>query len=110
VALVRTGVSEDRSVSIIRVAKIVELGTILAVTSNRRPLRRYILCVLRLLVTANAVTISPILVTLTMKALRSLKLSVLTRAARLNIPEDDILHSHCRENIKSYIALTGWAL
>jgi hypothetical protein len=26
------------------------------------------------------------------------------------IPEDDILHSHCRENLKSYIALTGWAL
>jgi hypothetical protein len=25
-------------------------------------------------------------------------------------PEDDILHSHCRENLKSYIALTGWAL
>jgi hypothetical protein len=24
------------------------------------------------------------------------------------IPEDDILHGHCRENIKSYIALTGW--
>jgi hypothetical protein len=26
------------------------------------------------------------------------------------IPEDDILHSHCRENLASYIALTGWAL
>jgi hypothetical protein len=26
------------------------------------------------------------------------------------IPEDGILHSHCRENIKSYIALTGLAL
>jgi hypothetical protein len=26
------------------------------------------------------------------------------------IPEDDILHSHCRENLGSYIALTGWAL
>jgi hypothetical protein len=26
------------------------------------------------------------------------------------IPEDDILHSHSRENIKSYIALTGWDL
>jgi hypothetical protein len=26
------------------------------------------------------------------------------------IPEGDVLHSHCRENIKSYIALTGWAL
>jgi hypothetical protein len=26
------------------------------------------------------------------------------------IPEDDILHSHCRENLKSYIALTVWIL
>jgi hypothetical protein len=25
-------------------------------------------------------------------------------------PEDGILHSHRRENLKSYIALTGWAL
>jgi hypothetical protein len=27
-----------------------------------------------------------------------------------HIPEDDILHSHSRENLKSYIALTGWTL
>jgi hypothetical protein len=27
-----------------------------------------------------------------------------------SIPEDDILHSHRRENLKSYIALTGWTL
>jgi hypothetical protein len=26
------------------------------------------------------------------------------------IPEDDILHSHRRESLKSYIALTGWIL
>jgi hypothetical protein len=26
------------------------------------------------------------------------------------IPEDGILHSYRRENLKSYIALTGWAL
>jgi hypothetical protein len=26
------------------------------------------------------------------------------------IPEDDILHSHIRENLKSYKALTGWTL
>jgi hypothetical protein len=26
------------------------------------------------------------------------------------IPEDGILHSHCRESIIPYIALTGWAL
>jgi hypothetical protein len=26
------------------------------------------------------------------------------------IPEDDILHNHRRENLKSYITLTGWSL
>jgi hypothetical protein len=26
------------------------------------------------------------------------------------IPEDAILHSHRRENLKFYIALTGWIL
>jgi hypothetical protein len=26
------------------------------------------------------------------------------------IPEDTILHSHRRETLKSYIALTGWSL
>jgi hypothetical protein len=40
VALVRTDVSEELSVSIIRVTRIGELGTMLAVTSNRRMLRR----------------------------------------------------------------------
>jgi hypothetical protein len=40
VALVRTDVSEERSASIIRVTRIGELGTTLAVTSNRRTLRR----------------------------------------------------------------------
>jgi hypothetical protein len=36
--------------------------------------------------------------------------SVLTKAARRNHPEDAILHSHRRENLKSYMALTGWSL
>jgi hypothetical protein len=30
---------------------------------------------------------------------------VLTRATRRNIPEDTILHSHSRENLKSYIVI-----
>jgi hypothetical protein len=62
VALVRTDVSEELSPSFIRVTRIGELGTTLAVT------------------TASIVPSSP------------------------------ILHSHCRENLNSYIALTGWTL
>jgi hypothetical protein len=44
------------------------------------------------------------------EAIRSSETSVAKKATRRNIPEDDILHSHRRENLKSYIALTGWAL
>jgi hypothetical protein len=51
---------------------------------------------------------SPILVTLMMVATRSSETSVLTGVTRRNIPEDGILHSHRRENLKSYITLTGW--
>jgi hypothetical protein len=69
VDLVRTDVSEELSASFIRVTGVGELGTTLALTSNRRTLRR-----------------------------------------NTNIPEDTILHSHRREILKSYTALTGWTL
>jgi hypothetical protein len=78
--------------------------------------------VLRLLVTANVVPSSPILVELMMEAKRSSETSVLTRATRRHIQEYnilhshrrtratrrhiqeyDILHSHRRENLKSHI-------
>jgi hypothetical protein len=91
VALVITDVSDKRIASIIRVTSIGERGRTLAVT----------------IIPARS---SPILVTLMMEAMRSSRTSVLAGATRSKIPEHDILYSHRRENLKSYIALTGWAL
>jgi hypothetical protein len=63
-----------------------------------------------MLVTANVVPSPPIVEILMMEAIISLEISVLTGPTWRNIPEYDILHIHRPEKIKSYIALTGWAL
>jgi hypothetical protein len=50
------------------------------------------------------------LATLMIEEIHSSESSVPTRATHRHIPKYGILHSHRYENLKSYIALTGWAL
>jgi hypothetical protein len=58
--------------------------------------------VIQLLVTANVVPRSPILVTLLMEVIHSSETSNVPRGTRRNIPEEDILHSQRRKILKCY--------
>jgi hypothetical protein len=111
VALVRPDVSEVRITSIIRLTRIGELKT-LAVTCNRKTLRRNAILyaiilvllrsVLRLLITVNVAPSSPFLVTLMMEATLSSEMSVLTKTTWRYIPEDCNPHSYRRKTLEAY--------
>jgi hypothetical protein len=85
VALVTRYVSEECIVYIIMAKRISELGTLMIISNEST-------------------------ITLMMEAIGSSETLVLTTVTWLHTPEDGILHSHRCENLKSYIALTGWTL
>jgi hypothetical protein len=57
-------------------------------------------CMLQLLIAANVVPNSLIIFSMKLATIRSSSTSVLTRATRRHIPEDNILHSHRREHFR----------
>jgi hypothetical protein len=69
------------------------LGTYRLHHSGDKNLRAILRSALQLLVTANVVPGSHILVTLMMDGTRYFETSVVRRATRRNIPEDGILHN-----------------
>jgi hypothetical protein len=91
VALVRADVSEELSASIIRVARIGELGT-------------------TLLLTTNVVPGSPILVTLMMEALSSSERQFLQEPRGLTSQKTTFFIVTAVKTSNLNIALTGWIL
>jgi hypothetical protein len=74
-------------------------GTTLALISNGIA---FLQSLLQLLVTANVVPSKLIPYIVITEAVRSSKTSVLTRATRRHIPEDDILHGYRNENLRLF--------
>jgi hypothetical protein len=76
------------------------------ISCNQQPshtMKEFLHSMRQVLVKANIVPSSPILVTLMMEAPSSSETSVLTRAMWCNILQGTILHSHCRKDLKCYI-------
>jgi hypothetical protein len=59
---------------------------------------------------ANVVPTSPILLTLIMEVIGIFEKSAYIRYTQCYVPDDGILDSHRRENLKFYIASTVWPL
>jgi hypothetical protein len=88
------------SSGLLRRVALVRTWSLLALRRNTNLV--FLRSVHRLLVAACVVPSSPIFVTLMKEAPGSSETSVLTRATWRNNPEDTIIHSHRRENLKSY--------
>jgi hypothetical protein len=99
VALLGRDVSEDPITPIIRLTRLCELG--IPSEAQWEAILLVLRSVLRLLVTANVIPSSAILVSLMMEAICSSEASVHSTAIRRNISLDGILHSHRRDNLSS---------
>jgi hypothetical protein len=106
VALSRTDVLEGGITSIFRVTRIDELGRASAVTSNRNPhvLQYFFAACIGCKFLAHQFLSPDDGGDMFLRNISSYK------SHPAYTPEDDILHCHRRENLKSFIALTGWVM